>query len=308
MIIFSKIGLDFRYFQAFIIFVITYIFLYFIVKISYKDNFKKNIDKRLLAIFLLFYPIMMFFTQYHNLLSYIFSFVALYFLFHNRKILGFSIFFIAILIHPAAYIPFFVYIVSNISKVKINKKLLIILVFISLIASLFINQIPFETIIPNKLLAHKIQFYLTSEWTKYKWKDPGEWLYVYKLAILIVLVFFIGLNLEKYEIKDNFFINYNKFILWYIVLAIIVISYRSIAMRVISTGLIFFIPLLYQFLMAQRKNIFLLILTFFLFDPRFFLSLGYSNIYKVGRGLPYSIFDNTYQILSRKEFIYEYRN
>jgi len=302
MIIFNHMNLDFRYFNALVIFIIVYAILRIILQIDHHN-------KRLLAIFLLFNSMPMLFTQYHNLLSYVIFFYGLYFIYYSQqRVIGYIFLFLSTLVHPAAYIPLLIYIISIFIK-KINRKLIVFSFIISFVIYFGINNIPFETIIPNPVLAHKVKFYFTGDWTRYRLNDFGEWIYIYKMMILFIISLVGILFINKYQVNYDFFEKYNKFIFVYLLFAIIVLPYRSVAMRVISSGFIFFIPLLYQIIIAKRKSIGIVILLFLLFDPRTFLSIGYYNdVFKIGSGFPKNIFMSTYQILSAKEYKYEFRN
>ena len=176
MIFFNQMNLDFRYFNAFVIFIIVYATLRIILQIDHHN-------KRLIAIFLLFNSMPMLFTQYHNLLSYVVFFYGLYFIYLQQRVIGYSFLFLSTLIHPAAYIPLVIYVISIFIK-KVNRKLILYSFIFSFTTSFIvyfgINNIPFETIIPNPVLAHKVKFYFTGEWTKYKLNDFGEWIYIYK--------------------------------------------------------------------------------------------------------------------------------
>lgn len=304
--LFVKFGLDFRFFQAFVIFTIVFGILFFILKVSKNYRFANKVDKKLILIFLLYVPTFMLFTQYHNVLSYFIAFMGLNFIFDKNKIIGYFLFFIAILTHPAGYIPILVYLLSLIKK--LNKKTFLVAIILAIALGFLFSKLPFESLIPNQNLAHKVSFYFNGEWTNYKLHDLGEWIYMYKMAILLSITTLIIININKFAINNTFFKKYNQFIQWYILLAFLVISYRSVAMRVISSGFIFFIPLLFQYLVSKKKKLIITLLFFLLFDPRTFLSVVYYNdVFKIGKGFPYLVIENTYQILSEKEYIYEYR-
>ncbi len=286
----SKLNLSIQAINFLAGFTIYFSLLYIIYQLDKKYK-QQKIDKLLIMKIFLFISFVAVFSSYKTLWAFSLLFLGLYFLMNNQK-KGYIFVLLGIGIHPVAWIPFSIYMVSKV--VKFN----IIYLYISIIFGfVFKNFIGiFNNFLNIPFIGNKINTYIFGQWSQYRFHENSEYIRFFLLVLLIL--FIMNVIVFKYiNFKnncDNFIRKYNNFILWYFAVAMLFISFRTIELRLMLDGFIFFIPLFYQVFMYRKiykKNIlslFLLIIWFILIDIRLFNI--YNNAYQIGDGLPYNIF------------------
>jgi len=286
--LFNKLHLSFQFINfiaGFTIYSSVFFVLYGLSK-----RYKNNLDKILVIKFLLIYSFVALYSSYKTLWAFSFVFLGLYFLFKNKKFISFFLFFLGIGLHPIAFFPVFIFMISKFFKFK---KLFL---WIALIIGLVINKILIYLLvyfINIPFLGGKVQTYILGNWSHYIWYEKGE--IVKNILVFLLIIFnFILINVkEKFIIYDSFFKKYNNFIFWYFTISIVFLSFRTIELRLIYDGVIFFIPLFYQMFIKKiiyKKNIIFIFLFFIwilLVDLRLF---NFNNpAYKIGEGFPYNL-------------------
>ncbi|AWK81303.1 EpsG family protein [Photobacterium damselae] len=249
-----------------------------------------NVDKYLFVFSFLFVSIISIYTSYKTMWAFSFVLIGIYQLCFLKKNKGYLFFFIGIGIHPIAWIPFLSYFLSK--YIKISRFVVILSLFFGCFLNYanklfyFLKDFPF--------IGDKINFYIFGDWGKYRFQDNSEYILFY---LLIVLVLFILLSLlsNSYQLQDcNAFSRYNDFIMLFMAMSFLLISYRTFSIRLIVTGCIFYYPYIYQVLIVinRRSRSFVTVSLFVLFclmiDPRTF---NINNVgYIVGDTFPFNVF------------------
>ena len=287
----NKLNLNIQFLNMLAAFTIYSVFFYIIYDMD-KKYFTKNVDKIIFVKIFLIFSFVAMYSSYKTLWAYSFLFLGLYLLFNNKKF-GYIFLLFGMGIHPVAWIPLIVYLISKVIKFK--KIYLYISIFIGIFFKFFISFFIIFLDIP--FIGSKINTYIYGEWSLYRFQDTGEYVKVFVLICLILFVLYIILfNKSTIKSNDKFFSQYNNFILFYFSISLWFMSLRTIELRLIEDGVIFFLPLFYQVFMERKiyKRNFLNLIILFIFwitiDIRLF---NFSNLaYLIGNGFPSNIFSS----------------
>ena len=287
----NKLNLNIQFLNMLAAFTIYSFFLYIIYDMDKKYSIR-NVDKIIFIKIFLIFSFVAIYSSYKTLWAYSFLFLGLYLLFNNKK-WGYIVLLFGIGIHPVAWIPLIAYLISKVIRFK--KIYLYISIFIGVFFKFFISF--FNVFLGIPFIGSKINTYIYGEWSLYRFQDAGEYVKVCVLICLILFVLYIIL-FNKFSIKSNdkFFSQYNNFILFYFSISLWFMSLRTIELRLIEDGVIFFLPLFYQVFMKRKiyKKNFLNLIILFIFwitiDIRLF---NFSNpAYLIGNGFPSNIFSS----------------
>jgi len=288
----SKLNLSIQFINFLAGFTIYSSLLFVIYKLDYKYSIINNDKNIILKVFLMISFVGLF-SSYKTLWAFSLINIGLYFLMIEKK-RAYIFILLGAGIHPISYIPVLIYFISRIFKFKIIY--LYLSLFFGLIFKQFITLFSSLLIIP--FIGSKINTYIYGKWSLYRFQDNSEYVKFILLVIFIVFVFTIIVFkfIDFENIKDRYFQHYNNFILWYFSITLWFITFRTIELRLMIDGFIFFIPLFYQIFMYRRiykkrlLSVFLLLLWLLLIDIRTFNI--FNNAYQVGSGLPFNIFSS----------------
>jgi hypothetical protein len=287
----NKLNLNIQFINMIAGFTIYFSWFYIILDLERK--YRKNVDKILIAKILLYISFIAIFSSYKTLWAYSFIFVGIYMLLNNKK-LGYIYILFGIGIHPIAWIPLIIYLISNLIKFKK------IYLYISIILGMiFKNFIQFFTAFLNiPFIGSKINTYIYGQWSLYRFQDNSEYVKFFILVCLIIFVLYIILfNKIMIKSNDKFFRQYNNFILFYFSISLWFISFRTIELRLMEDGIIFFLPLFYQAFMIRRvykkyfSNLLILFIWWVMIDFRIFNF--FNKAYIIGDGFPLNIFSSS---------------
>jgi hypothetical protein len=267
-------------------------FLYLILRLDTKYK-ALNTDKMLFVKVFLFISFIAIFSSYKTLWAFSLVTVGLYKLMNKEK-LGYIFIFLGAGLHPIAWFPILMYIISKYIKFKMIY--LYISIIIGIVLKSFVSV--FNQFLSIPFIGNKINSYIYGDWGQYRFQDNGEYMKFFILVLFIVFILYI-ITFKFIDIKDKtdkYFLKYNNFILWYFAISLWFISFRTIETRLLLDGVIFFFSFFYQ-LFLNRKiykkrllSFILLILWFIMIDMRTF---NFSNnSYSIGNGFPLNLLDS----------------
>jgi len=288
----NKLNLNIQFINFLAGFTIYFCWLYVIYELD-KKYMRKHIDKMLVLKMFLIVSFVALFSSYKTLWAFSLLSVGLYFLMNNQK-RGYVFIFFGVSIHPVAWIPLIIYMISKV--IKFNILYLYISILFGLVFKNFI--VIFNSFLDLPFLGSKINTYIYGEWSQYRFQDNSEYVKFFLLVLLILfilyIIFFKFIDLKNKN--DKYFMTYNNFILWYFSIALWFVSFRTISLRLILDGAIFFFPFFYQVFLYRKiykkrlLSLFILLIWIFMIDIRTFNIL--NDAYQVGNGLPFNIFSS----------------
>ena len=290
--IFNKLSLDIQYINFLAGLTIYSSFLYLILELDKKYK-AINIDKMLFVKVFLFISFIAIFSSYKTLWALSLVSVGLYKLMNKEK-LGYIFIFLGAGLHPVAWFPVLIYIISKYIKFKM------IYLYISIVIGLSLKSFIsiFNQFLNIPFIGNKINTYIYGDWGQYRFHDNSEYMKFYILVLFIIFIFFVVLYkfIDIKEKTDKYFAKYNNFILWYFAISLWFVSFRTIETRLLLDGGIFFFPLFYQ-LFLNRKiykkrllSFIILIIWFIMID---FRTLNFwNNSYAIGSGFPLNLVES----------------
>jgi len=267
-------------------------FLYLILELQ-KEYKSLNADKMLFIKVFLFISFIVIFSGYKTLWAFSLVSIGLFFLMKNKKI-GYIFMIIGGGLHPVAWVPVIIYVISKYFKFRI------VYLYISLIMGILLKKFVFifDQFLNIPFIGNKINTYIYGDWGQYRFHDNSEYINFFELVLLIIFIFCI-IVFKFVNIKENvdrYFIKYNNFILWYFSISLWFVSFRTIELRLLLHGIIFFCPLFYQ-LFLNRKiykkrllSIILLLIWLMIIDFRIFNF--WNDSYQIGLGFPLNLFSS----------------
>jgi hypothetical protein len=272
-----------------------------ILYIVYSLNDKRLVNsaqKMLYVKVFLFMSFVVIFSSYKTLWA--FSLVAVG-IFHlmRRKRSGYFFIFCGIGIHPVAWFPFIIFLISRLFKFKI------IYLYSSIVIAILLKEFVsiFNQFLSLPFIGNKINSYIYGEWGQYRFHDNGEYI---KFFILIFFVLFVFYTLffkfiDYKDQKDEPFKGYYNFIFFYFSASLCFFSFRTIEFRLMLDGMVFFFPFFYLIFtnrkIYQKKvvSFFALFLWFILLDVRTF-NFGNSS-YHLGDSFPINLLSSPISII-----------
>lgn len=278
----KDLGLPFKYVTFSCVF-IAYICSY----LAAKNLMSKLRDALLVIVFIsLFFSIPIIFSSYRTFTALSCLFLGIVYLQKNKGV-GFAFILLGVGFHPITIVPLVLYIISKyltpakgwlIAALAIGVFVKPLLIAVS---GLLLN-IPF--------LGGKVESYINGEWANYRFHEAGEYLTFLQLIIFAVTLVYILFSANKFSYKILFKSRLLKFSFFYFCFVIMFFSFRTIFVRLLLSGVVFLIPIIFYALkqhgLAKKALIsFLLILCL---DTRTFMFFSYDS-YKVGAGFPNNI-------------------
>ena len=266
---------------------------YVILETSKRYNNKPFTEKNLILKSLLFISFVVLMSSYRT--TWAFSLIILGIFISEKRKLGIIPIILGIGLHPISIFPILVFYLFK--KIKFKP----LYFYSSLLIGLFIK--PSLNFLFNYInipvVGKKLETYFFGEWSVYRFHDNGEYISFYLIITLIFLMSIIIsqrlFETEKYK-SDLFQYHYTNFILFYFSFSMLFITFRTIELRLLLSGFIFFVPI-FQYLFEDGRifkqkfsSYVFLILWFVMIDLRI---LNFSNnSYVIGSGFPLNIFDS----------------
>lgn len=282
-----KLNLNFEY-VTLISMSIFFYFIFSIFDLIDLEN-KKKIKGKIVIKFFMTISLVTLFSSYKNIISFAIISYCLYQYILNRKI---NIFYglLGMGFHASGIVLIVIYLISRIKK--INNKI----IFLSLITLIFNSYIiEIVHVILSKvssLYSTKLMYYTLGKWGKYDFGNHSELITYYLMIIILINILYSIFRNKK--IKEKEIEEYWNFMRWYLIFIILILPYRTLAIRYIISAFPIFLLLFYKNL-SESKNKVTVIFWFFLFDIRFFTNI-FNSGYQIGDGFVKEIFNNIYSI------------
>jgi hypothetical protein len=212
----------------------------------------------------------------------------------HKERLGYIFVLLGAGLHPVAWFPILIYIISRFIKFRL------IYLYISIVIGIILKRFVyvFNQFINIPFVGSKISTYIYGEWAQYRFHDNSEYIKIFILLLIIMFVFYV-ITFRFIDLKvkiDKFFVKYNNFILWYFAISLWFVNFRTIELRLLFDGIIFFFPLFYQIFLNRKiykkrlLSFFLLLVWFAMIDIRTFNI--WNNSYIIGSGLPFNFLES----------------
>lgn len=285
--VFKHFSLSSQFLTAFLTSLIYSIF-FFVLGTNFKrGNISKSILIYSLVYFLILYNPRLVFTSNINLLS--FCFLLLAFMYHKNKILLYYLFLIlAFTTHLSSLFVFVIFFISK-QNLKSFYSWIIIIFFI------FLSKYIFDFDFVKYFIASKSETYIHGRFSSFiGWKDNVLFIQNFFRFSFLLLIYLIQ---RKYCDTSKY-----RFFLYMLICFVPLIFFRSVGTRYISTGFIFFLPLIIDFFTNNKISIttkkkYILFLTIFPFLTHEWIYNFFSKS-QLGDGLIYSIFMSWNQVLN----------
>lgn len=263
--------------------------VYYSVRL-FTSDVGSSITKHLIIKMILFMPFVPLMSSYKTM----FAFSVLFFgilMSLNARRSGYIFIFFAIGLHPICLIVTFIYIFSHVIRLS-NHSFIIASILGLLLSPLTISIIPLFGI---EFLTNKADTYLSGDWSAYRFHDNGEYAKVYVLVLFSIFLFLCIVFRKRWLSTHKFhelkwLSRYNQFIVLYTAVAFSLLSYRTLGMRLLLDGVVFFIPMFFQILSSRflyKRNVasnFTLIIWLLIIDPRV-INITNSS-YVIGNSFP----------------------
>ena len=287
----NKLHLNIQYINFLAGFTIYASILYILFTLSKKYNSIKTEKVLFVKIFLLI-SIIAVYSSYKTLWAFSLVFLGLYLIMNNKRI-GSLFLLLGMSLHPVAWFPVLIYFFSKFFKFKFLFLYIFFLIglFSKIIIKIFVSKLLYFPFIGSK-----INTYVYGEWAIYRFQDNGEYVKFFLLVLIIIFVFniFIFKLVNIKSFIDNFYKKYINFILWYFSFSLLFLEFRTIEMRLLLDGIIFFLPLFYLVFLTRKiykkRMLFVLFIWFILIDVRTF-NIN-NNSYQIGLGFPYNLIES----------------
>lgn len=276
------LGLPFKYVTFCCVFI-----AFFSSYLAAKNIMSKTKDALIVIVFIsLFFSIPIIFSSYRTFTALSCLFLGLVY-FQKNKVFGSIIILIGIGFHPITIIPVLVYAASkylNPSKwwllVSITTGVFIKPALIA-ISGLLLN-IPF--------LGGKVENYINGEWANYRFHEAGEYLTFLQLIIFSLTLIYVLFSTNKFSYQWLFKSRLLRFSFFYLCFAVMFFSFRTIFVRLLLSGVIFLIPIIFYALKQQSlaKKALISLLLLLCLDLRTLMFFNYDS-YQVGEGFPQNI-------------------
>ena len=240
-----------------------------------------------LMLFMPFVPLM---SSYRTMFAFSILFLGFLMCFNTRRS-GYIFIFFAIGLHPICSIIFVIYIFSHFIRLS-NRSFIIVATLGYLLSPLIIS---FSSLSGVEFLTNKADTYLNGDWSVYRFHDNGEYAKVYVMVLFAIFLFLCIMFRERWLWAHKFYelkwlSRYNQFIILYTAVAFSLLSYRTLGMRLLLDGVVFFIPMFFQIVSSRfmyKRNIasiITLLIWLLIIDPRSFNITNSS--YALGDGFP----------------------
>lgn len=268
-------------FFSFLLYFYAIFKIFDLIDISQNRKYKKQIIIK----FFLCTPLVILFSSYKNSVSFALIIYGLYKKFLLKRNSTFFII-IGLGFHGSGIVLILLYYLSKMIKIKkINYLLIIVLSFILKYLLVYNSSFLLELPLP-KIYIEKFIFYTLGEWGAYKFNSLNEiYLYFYMIELLLLVL----LSMKKSCHFKNLN-NYSNYMRLYIIFLLIIVPYRTLAIRFIIASLPLYLLLFYQNLLLTKNKIFK-VFFIFIIDIRI-LGFIYSDGYQIGRGFFKELFRN----------------
>ena len=278
----KELGLPFKY--------VTFSCIYIAYMCSYlavKNLMGKQKDALLIIVFLsLFFSIPIIFSSYRTFTALSCLFFGLVYL-QKNKVVGFAFILLGLGFHPITIVPLVIYVVSK--YLTPAKGWLLA----SLTMGMFMKPllIGFSGMLLNvPFLGGKVESYINGEWADYRFHEAGEYLTFLQLIVFAFTLVYVLLSGNEFSYKILFKSRLLKFSFFYFCFVILFFSFRTIFVRLLLSGVVFLIPVIYYALKQHSlpKKALISLLLILCLDTRTFMFFSYDS-YKVGAGFPQNI-------------------